>query len=366
MMKLLYVITGLGGGGAEKVVVELAEQMLQRGHQVKIAYLKGEVVVAPQYLEIELVYLGFENLKTLGRAYKNYNKLIQEFRPDVVHSHMVHANIFARISRKFQPIPKLICTAHSSNEGGRLRMLAYKLTHSLADVTTNVSQAAAQKFEVLGAVPKGRMQTVYNGIDLNRFKYKGDAYKAVRTELQLSENAIIFLAVGRFHEAKDYPNLIRAFTSFKESLVHQVMPKLIIAGDGELKGSIEKMTVDYHVAEDVIFLGRRDDIPNLMVAADIFVLSSAFEGFGLVVAEAMACETFVIATDCGGVKEVMGDYGLLVPPESAQELTQAFITFMEMDGDQIADNNKKALSYVRNNFDLENIVHHWLKIYAEK
>lgn len=363
-MKVLYLITGLGGGGAEKVVVELAEQMFIRGHQVKIAYLKGVVVVQPKYKEIELIYLGFENLKTIYAAYNNYKELITIFKPDVVHAHMVHANIFARVTRKFQPIPKLICTAHSNNEGGKLRMLAYKFTHSLADLTTNVSRAAARNFEVLGAVPKGEIETVYNGIDLDRFKHQQQAECMLRAELALTETTPIFLAVGRLHEAKDYPNLIRAFARLKENIKQSVVPKLVIAGDGDLKKSLEKMAIDFNITENVIFLGRRDDIPSLMAAADVFVLSSIFEGFGLVVAEAMACETFVIATDCGGVKEVMGEHGILVQPNSAEKLTQAFIDFMQMDTQQIIDNNKKALNYIQHNFDLENIVNQWLEIYA--
>ena len=97
-MKILYLITGLGGGGAEKVVADLADQMSQRGHLVKIAYLKGEVVVRPENNEIELVYLGLESIKQSTFAYKKYKNLLQTFKPDVVHAHMVHANIFARLN----------------------------------------------------------------------------------------------------------------------------------------------------------------------------------------------------------------------------------------------------------------------------
>ncbi len=116
-MNIVYLITGLGGGGAEKVVVDLADQMSERGHNVKIAYLKGGVVVQPKNIEIELIYLGLENLTKCKSAYNNYKKLILDFKPDVVHAHMVHANIFARISRKFLSVPRLICSAHSNNEG---------------------------------------------------------------------------------------------------------------------------------------------------------------------------------------------------------------------------------------------------------
>ena len=88
-MKILYLITGLGGGGAEKVVADLADQMFQRGHQVKIAYLKGDVVVRPENNTIELVYLGLESIKQSTFAYKKYKNLLQTFKPDVIKTQLI-------------------------------------------------------------------------------------------------------------------------------------------------------------------------------------------------------------------------------------------------------------------------------------
>ena len=98
-MNILYVITGLGLGGAERVVVELADQMILHGHTVKIAFLKGNIIVLPKSELIELIELNFENILDVFDASKKYKKIIREFKPDVVHAHMIHANIFARINR---------------------------------------------------------------------------------------------------------------------------------------------------------------------------------------------------------------------------------------------------------------------------
>lgn len=359
-MNIIYLITGLGGGGAEKVVVDLATRMDSLGHQVKIAYLKGEVVVKPQTDRIELIYLGLENLKQAKLAYHNYKSLLDRFEPDVVHAHMVHANIFARLSRKFRPIAKLICTAHSNNEGGGVRMLAYRLTHTLSDVTTNVSYSAARSFEKKGAVPKNEIETVYNGIDLGRFYYNSTARENLAAELNLDYSNIFILAVGRFHSAKDYPNLLHAFSKVSQK---NSMVKLIIAGDGEERHNIEQLISSLKLDNDVHVLGRRDDIPDLMSAADIFVLSSSFEGFGLVVAEAMACNTFVVATDCGGVKEVMGQTGICCPSKNSQQLALAIIKAIQIPLKEKQINNLAALKYVEDNFDLNLIEKKWLRLY---
>lgn len=367
-MKILYLITGLGGGGAERVIADLADQMHKRGHEVKIAYLKGHIVVRPEQSEIDLVYLGLESLGGAKNAYQNYKALLLSFQPDVVHAHMVHANIFARVSRLFFHVPKLICTAHSNNEGGKIRMLAYRLTHGLADMTTNVSRQACESFENFRAVPKGAIFTVYNGIDLKKFNYSEQVRIRTRKLLKIEDHTLMFLAVGRFHEAKNYPLLINAFEEFVPTTSNtkdSIAAKLYIAGDGELRSVIEELIEKHQLKEKVILLGRRDDIPALMCASDYFVLSSAYEGFGLVVAEAMCSNTFVIATDCGGVKEVLGNTGILVPINNRENMTEAFHKATRLSRIEIAKNNAKALEYAKQNFDLNKIVDDWIKLYEQ-
>ena len=358
MIKILYVITGLGVGGAEKVVTELADQMLKRGHQVKIAYLKGEAIVCPQSSEIELIYLGFENLKSFRFAYQNYKKILENFQPDVVHAHMVHANIFSRVSRTFIPTPKLICTAHNSNEGGQLRMLAYKFTNHLSDLNTNVSDEASKSLIAKGAFSKSNLITVYNGIDLNKFNKKDSICK-------LNSNVINFICVGRFNEQKDYPNLFRAIVLLKDK-VSNLKFKFSIVGDGELRSELEQLIEDLHINNYVELLGKRSDIPDLLNAADFFVLPSKHEGLPTVVIEAMACGTFVIATDCGGSAEIMGDTGILVPPQNSEALAEAIKQAVNKTPLDIQENNLKARQRVEELFSLEKSVENWLKIYRNE
>lgn len=363
-MKTLYVITGLGGGGAEKVVADLADQMVKLGHQVKIAYLKGEVVVRPKSKDIELIYLGLETPLDFYKAFKRYTTLLKYFSPNVVHAHMVHANIFTRICRKFYPVHKLISSAHSNNEGGRFRMLAYKYTHQMADITTNVSYNASQNFEQLGAVPKGGMITVHNGVDLGKFNPKSAKENLVEN-LGVDPSTPLFIAIGRFHDAKDYPNLIDAFFKFKQTPGFKTQkPKLLIAGDGELRSEIEFKIQELSLDQDILLLGRRDDIVDLLNTSDYFVLSSKYEGLPTVVIESMACQTYVIATDCGGSAEIMGDTGLLVEPQNSSALAEALEKALQLNVVEVSENNKKARHLVEEKFSLNASVNNWLEIYA--
>lgn len=354
-MKILYIITGLGLGGAEKVVCDLADQMILKGHDVKIVYLTGSVLVKPVSSRVELLPLHLNSASNIFSASRKYKKIIRDFSPDVVHSHMIHANIFARLNHLSFKYVRLICTAHNSNEGGKLRMMAYRLTNFLSDFNTNVSKEATESLISKGAFNHKNLATVYNGIDLSKFIFLNK---------DINSNELSFLSVGRFNAQKDYPNLLHAIAIFRQNPQHKEYI-LKIAGDGELRPQIEELIEHLGLKNNVTLLGRRNDIPQLMQEADFFILPSAYEGFGLVVAEAMACGAFVIATNSGGVAEVMGDTGILVPPQDSKALAEAIKQAVSKTPLEIQENNLKARQRVEELFSLENSVQNWLELYEQ-
>lgn len=355
-MKILYVITGLGLGGAERVVCDLADKMYEKGNDVKIAYLTGDALIIPHYPEIELIKINLNSLLLFPHAYIKLSKVIRIFKPDVVHSHMVHANIFTRLIRITNPIKKLICTAHNSDEGGRFRMILYRLTHSLANITTNVSNTATISFETKNAVPKNGMLTIYNGVNLTKFKYNSSARKEVENEFNLNSDISVILAVGRFNKQKNYPNLLNAIKILKEKYL---LPfKLLIAGDGELRIEIEQLIHQLDLSNEVILLGRRNDIPKLMSACDVFVLSSDYEGLPTVLIEAMACQAHVVSTDVSGAHEIINNYGEVVQVNNSEKLAVAINNRMHN-----LDKNLDGCMFVNKKFDLNTIADKWIELY---
>lgn len=363
-MKLLYIITGLAQGGAERVVCDLADAMYARGHEVKIAYLTGDILTHPNHKEIELIKVNLNSFIALPKTYLKLSRIIKKYCPDVVHAHMVHANILMRLVRLSTPMNKLICTAHNSNEGGKLRMLAYRVTHKLADLTTNVSREAVIAFEDMKAVPSNEMITIYNGIDLEKFSYSSSARMELNLELNIDNSYKVILAVGRFSEQKDYPNLLKAVHLLKAEA--KFLFKLVIVGDGDLRILIESMIDRLGLKNEVILLGRRNDIPSLMSAADLFILPSKYEGFGLVVAEAMACECLVVATDCGGVAEVLNDSDFLIPKCNHKMLKNKIQYCISLTTNEQYRITQKNLRYVKDNFSLEDIVNQWIVLYDKR
>lgn len=357
-MKILYVITGLGQGGAERVVCDLADKMYEQGYEVKIAYLTGDILTQPIHKEIEIIELGLKNFTSLFKVYFSLSHLIKLYKPDIVHSHMIHANLLTRVVRLTTFIKKLICTAHSANEGGYIRMALYRITHNLSDIITNVSKDASNVYIHKKAVPNQDIATVYNGVDTNIFKYSEIAKKNIEAELQIKSNTKILLAVGRFHNAKNYPNLIQSIKILKEYYSNFV---LIIAGDGELRPILEQQIKDFYLEQDIILLGRRNDIPKLMSAADVFVLSSDYEGLPTVLIEAMACEAHVVSTDVSGAREIIHKYGNIVPTNNPIALSESIF-----DALKLSNKNKDGAEYIRAKFDLDIISKQWLEIYLHE
>ncbi|MGB3290136.1 MAG: glycosyltransferase [Burkholderiaceae bacterium] len=360
-MRILLITTGLMLGGAERQVVDLADRLADRGHDVAIAYLAGDAQVHPCNGRVELHPLYCtKSVRGMVAGCLRLRTLIRQWNADVVHSHMVHANLIARLLRLITPMPKLVCTAHSTREGGRTVELAYRITDFLATISTNVSREAVEAFEQNGAVPKGRMIPVFNGIDLNRFPFAQELRCESRQRLFPHPGKQMILAVGRLVVEKNYSALLQVFANVKKA-----MPKveLWIAGGGDLHAQLEQQSSSLLLNDSVKFLGVRADIPDLMRAADVFVLPSLLEGFGLVVAEAMASGTVTVATDAGGVAEVMNGIGFCVPVGNQAALEAALLQALELPIDQAKALGQAGRRHIEGNFDINQITDRWLDIY---
>lgn len=364
-MKILFLITGLGVGGAERQVCDLADKLAQKGHSIKIVSLasKVEMGVLPKDLSINVQYLNMsKNPLSFILTCLKLKDIIKDFQPDIVHSHMFHANIVARVLRLFVSFPKLICTAHNTNEGGQLRMLMYRLTNHLAELNTNVSQEAVDAFVSKKAIKKNQMVAISNGIDTITFN-RNEKFKLIlRDELGIDALSYVFLAVGRLHEQKDYPNLLNAFSIVKQQKNHVL---LLIAGIGELESELKELSSKLGLTDSVKFLGLRRDIPKLMNVADTYVMSSHFEGLPLVLGEAMACENVIVATDCGGTREIIDKNGFLVPIRNSQALADKMLETMDLSQEQREDLGKRAREHIEKHYSLDAITDKWLEFYRK-
>jgi glycosyltransferase involved in cell wall biosynthesis len=365
-VRVLFLSTSMGMGGADKQLLSAAEEMRARGYQVFIVSLTP---LGPMGLEAQSLGIPIESLEMRRgvadpRGLLRLVRLARRYKPDVLHSHMVHANLMARALRLFVRVPVTVSTIHNIFEGGRLRMAAYRLTNALVDQMTIVSEAAADRFVTERIVPRSLLRVVPNGVDTDRFRnLPAGTRERLRREWGV-EGEFVWLAVGRFEIAKDYPNLLRAFVSVRQQHPEAV---LLLVGRGSLQGETEALARDLGLGGAVRFLGVRQDIPEVMNAADGYVMSSAWEGMPIVLLEAAAAALPIVATTVGGNEEVVrdGESGFLVPPRDHEALAKAMGRLAAMPEAQRRAMGERGREHVRSHYGLSRVVERWEALYRE-
>ncbi len=360
-MRIVYVLTSLGMGGAERQVVALASRMARRGHAVALLVLRPRL--AEEWpTDLNVVHLEMhKNPISVTKALAQGRRYLTEFRPDLLHSHSFHANMIARILKMLAPAPVVLSTVHNVYEGGSARMMAYRLTDSLSRRTTAVSAAVAERFVRLKAVPQAKIAVVTNGIDLTEFAPDGERRRQTRAALDAQEE-FIWLAAGRIVSAKDYPNLLRAFAQVRAA---RPEAQLWIAG-GDTTGlkQVSGFAVERGLVQQARWLGLRRDMAALLDAADGFVLASSWEGMPLALGEAMAMEKPAVATDVGGVLEMVGDAGVVVPARDSGALAGAMLEMMRRSAEKRQRMGRAARERMESKFSMDARADEWEALYG--
>jgi len=360
-MRIAYVLTSLGVGGAERQVLALAAHMAARGHTVNLLILRPTL---SQEWPTSLPVFRLQMHRTPASFFAGLlrgRRFLREFSPDLVHSHSFHANFVARLLQLLVPAPVIVSTVHNVYEGGWRRMMAYRITDPLSCCTTAVSRAARDQFVRLGAVPESKCLVVSNGIDTAEFSPDLKRRQRMRDTLSAG-SSFVWLASGRIAPAKDYPNLLRAFAIARASCPEA---QLWIAGEAPHDGrkSVNASALCQQSQRGVHWLGLRRDIPALLDASDAFVLSSSWEGMPLAVGEAMAMQKPVVATDVGGVRELVGNAGLLVPPRNADALAAAMISLMRVPAQDRQTLSSHARARIQQEFGIDAKADEWERLY---
>jgi len=363
-MRIVYVLTSLGVGGAERQALALAGRMAGRGHTVALLALKPRLAEEwPSDLEAFHLDMRRNPVSLLAGLAKG-RRFLRQFRPELVHSHCFHANIVARLLKPFIPATTILSTVHNVYEGGWLRMLAYRLTAGLSRRTTLVSEAAARRYLRLKAVPQNKCLVLPNGIDAAEFAPEPERRARMRAAMGVN-GEFIWLAAGRIVAAKDYPNLLRAFARVRAACPET---QLWIAGEVACVEfeRVSGLALVLGLGDAVRWLGLRRDMPALLDAADGFVLSSAWEGMPLALGEAMAMEKPVAATDVGGVREMLGDAGVLVPSRDSDALAAAMMEVMRKRPEDRRALGRMARMRIVSNFSMDAKADEWEALYRRE
>jgi len=351
-MRIAYMLTSLGIGGAEKQVIAIGERMAARGHNVALIVLRSaEKYECQTKLPIHRIGMT-KSFPSVVSGVARARKILHSCKPDLLHSHTFPANMMARSLRSIGSAPPVLATVHNIYEGAWHRSFAYRITDPFCTHATAISRTVAEHYIEINAVPRAKCSVILNGSDLEHFspeRFNHEAHPAAPTSAQF-----VWLAAGRDVPAKDFDSLLAAF-----QIVRSAFPQTQL----RIAGKPASHRAD-RPAEGVRWLGVSNDMPGTLAQCDAFVLSSAWEGMPLVLGEAMAMEKPFVATDVGGVSELAGSTGLMVPSRSPQAIADAMLSIMRMPESERRAMGAAARERIIQHFDINRKVDEWEALYT--
>ncbi len=354
--RILFEIGNMEIAGAQKMVLDLAIYYVEHGYTVMILVLCNDPnnhfseMLKKKAIEVCYVPYRYNFTKRVKDRFMAIECAVRKFKPDVIHGHLDYKYlwIYAILHRR-----RVIMTFHS--QPYRLDTRLFRLLYSLLsrkNLITPVWLTKGNRDEFIerygGRKNEGKI--IPNPIVLSEFHSRKGEDKGIVT----------FCFVARFHPIKNHEMLIRAF-----HIVHEKLEgcELILAGDGENRGKIEKLVCQLGLENNVIFLGEVKDIPELLKKVDIGVISSDSESFSLFLLECMAMGIPTVATRTGGMEELMDGNGMLVKCNDAEDMASAMLELAWND-DLRASMSKTGLKLAKQ-YDISQIASRYLDLYEE-
>lgn len=353
-MRILYVIPSLDTGGAQELTGNLLP-LLQSDNEIRIIVFKK----TGSSIEKRLIRQGFriESLGISTHSPQAIFKLRKYFKwSEIVHLQLFPTHYFATIANIGLNKP-LIFTEHSTHNKRRERTIlkpVEKLVYRKLEKIISISEPVEKSLKSwLGMSGKDKKYVVIsNGIDLNKFK---SAEKKSPKEI-FGKDGLPILMIGRFTASKDQATLIKSLNHIVNKKVY-----LVLVGNGERKKEIENFVIHEGLEDRVVFTGERDDIPDIIKASKIGVLSSHWEGFGLSAVEMMAGGLPVIASNIEGVREIVEGAGFLFNKGDEREL--ALIINQILNDDILYKNYSEKCEQRSTMYSIEKTAKKYLELY---
>jgi len=370
-IKVMHLIGSLRSGGAENLVLNIAKAINREKIELVVcSWLGGPLEEEFRQLGIRLVR-GPRTHFYSPCGIRAYARLIKEEKINVLHTHLFDSDILGRLAGKLAGVP-VLTTVHACYTWKRKRDLKSRLRTLLDRITANflgtlllaTSESVKEYHIKYGKISGRKLQVLNNFVILSRFDVdKEKSRREKRAEFGIKEEAPLVINVANPAPVKGQDYLIRAFKEVGAALPEAM---LMIVGAGEYAEHLKKLARDEGLDQKVIFTGRRDDVVELLAAADLFVLSSLSEGVSIALLEAMAMRLPVVVTDVGGNRDVVEDgvSGLIVPARDEHALAEK-ITLCLRDRELRAKLGEAGRRKVENAFSDRVVVRQLERIYEE-
>lgn len=328
-MKIVHIITGLEDGGAEAVLYRLCLNAGHHEHVVISLMTGGKYGPLLERANVPVYCLDMPQGSLRVRSLARLWRVLRHHRPDIVQTWMLHADLVGGLLARAAGVRRIFwnirhCDLDARTSAGS-SILASQLCAGLSRwVPYRViccSQRAAAANKGLG-YRADKFHVIPNGYDLNAFRPSQRGRKRLRDELGVGAETPLLGMVGRFDSDKDHKNLLSALGALSRRGVDF---RCVLVGSGLEPSNDELLRLldANELTGSTILLGRRDDVPSVMNALDLHVLSSAREAFPNVLCEAMSCGTPCVSTDVGDAALIIGDTGWVVPPRNPRALSEA-------------------------------------------
>lgn len=334
-LRVLSIIDSLGPSGAERSTLAMAQPLRAHGIEVEIAHFGHD---APALLGVSPVTLHSLAAPTRRSRLRSVRRLLEESPPDLVHTTLFESDVVGRVGARLAGVPvvsSLVNMAHGPEQRSVLRTAAWKLRSAhvvdaaTAQLCVRLHAISASVAETMGRrlrVDQDRIDVVPRGRDVEALgRRSDDRRRRVRQSLGIEEKTFMVLAAGRHEPQKGLDLLVEAAADLR-TRVPDV--SVVVAGRfGSESDALRRIIAGHRLDETVQLLDRRDDVPDLMAAADAFVFPSRWEGFGGVLIEALALEVPIVATDIPTSREVLqmrtGVAGTLIHRRDPQAMALA-------------------------------------------
>lgn len=349
-MKIAHVITGLGVGGAERVVLELSDELVHQGHQVAIWVLTADLGALERGVDKRVAIHALNlsrNPLTWGAAWLTFLRGMRDYQPQVLHAHMFHAVMLALLAKlTLRASLRVVFTSHTQSINGWWRRVSLRLSRYWrdADVVFSHGQHPQLNASSVVVIPNGiaRVATVSR-------QERGAAM----------DRPWRFINVARFTQPKAHLVLLREFAKVTAT---DIDAELWLVGDGPLRKDVVQAVRNLDLDDRVRLLGSRTDVMELLAAADIFVMSSKWEGLPIALLEAGLAELPVISTPVGSVPEVLahGCGVLAAPQELAVAMTAAVMNWRET-----REMGRRLRKRVQSTYSMDAMAQGHLNLYAK-
>jgi glycosyltransferase involved in cell wall biosynthesis len=370
-LRIVHIITGLGTGGAEHSLLKLVQGLAATRFRSCVISLTtaGDLAPAMEAAGAPVRALGMRPSLPDPLSVFRLAHLLRAERPHVVQTWLPHADLLGGIAARMAGGPPVVWNIRytdlsipGANRGTQVVVRACAaLSRWLPARIVSCTQRGAEFYARLG-YDASRLRTIPNGYDTERYRPDADARSELRAELGAPAEAMLIGLVARFDPLKDHANFIAAALEVAE---REPTARFLLAGtrvtwdNAALNRAIVRHRERFHL------LGPREDIPRILAALDVNVLSSVSEGFPNVVAEAMACGVPCAVTDVGDVAHMVADTGRVVPPRDPRALAAAIVALVEQGGAARRALGRSARSRIETEYGLETMVKRYEDLYEE-